>query len=46
MTAIYNSKADADAAATKIQELWGGLSSLLKGAPTTETYDSVEHMVG
>ena len=24
----------------------GGLSSLLKGAPATETYDSVEHMVG
>lgn len=46
VTAIYKSKADADAAAAKIQELWGSLSSLLKGAPATETYDSVEHMVG
>ena len=46
VTAIYQSKADADAAAAKIQELWGGLSSLLKGAPTTEAYDTVEHMVG
>jgi hypothetical protein len=46
VTAIYKSKADADAAAAKIQELWGGLSGLLKGTPSTEVYDSVEHMVG
>ena len=46
VTAIYNSKADADAAAAKIKELWGGLTSLLKSGPNTEAYDSVEHMVG
>jgi hypothetical protein len=46
VTAIYQNKADADAAAAKIKELWGGLSGLLKGAPITEMYDSVEHMVG
>jgi len=46
VTAIYDSKADADAAATKIQALWGTLSGLLKGAPSTEAYDSVDHMVG
>ena len=46
VTAIYKSKADADAAAAKIEELWGGLTALIKGAPSTEAYDSVEHMVG
>lgn len=46
VTAIYTSKADADAAAAKIQALWGSLSGLLKGAPGTEAYDSVDHMVG
>jgi hypothetical protein len=46
VTAIYNSKADADAAGAKIKELWGGLTSLLQGTPTTEAYDTVEHMVG
>jgi hypothetical protein len=46
VTAIYGSKADADSAAPKIQALWGTLASLLKGAPTTEAYDTVEHMVG
>jgi hypothetical protein len=46
VTAIYNSKADADAAGAKIKELWGGLTSLLKSGPNTEAYDSVDHMVG
>jgi hypothetical protein len=46
VTAIYKSKADADAAGPKIQALWGGLSSFLKGAPSTEAYESVEHLVG
>ena len=46
VTAIYKSKADADSAAAKIQALWGSVSGLLKGAPSTEVYDSVDHMVG
>lgn len=44
--AIYRSKADADAAAGQIQALWGTVSGLLSGAPSTEAYDSVEHLVG
>lgn len=46
VVAVYNSKADADAAATKIQAIWGTLAGLLKGAPAAEGYDSVEHIVG
>ncbi len=46
ITAIYKSKADADAAAAKVQALWGGLSALLNGAPSTEAYDSVEQIAG
>jgi len=46
VTAIYQSKADADAAGAKIKELWGGLTSLLSGAPATEAYDTVEHIAG
>ena len=46
VTAIYKSKAEANSAAAKIQTLWGTMSGLLKAAPTTETYNSVEHMVG
>jgi hypothetical protein len=46
VTAIYNSKADADAAATRIQAIWGSLAGLLKGAPTADAYDNVEHIVG
>jgi hypothetical protein len=46
VTAIYKSKADADAAAAQIQALWATLSGLLGGAPSTETYDSAEHLVG
>jgi hypothetical protein len=46
VTAIYKSKADADSATAQIQALWGTLASLLKGAPSTEAFDTVEHMVG
>jgi hypothetical protein len=44
--AIYKSKADADAAAGKIQALWGSMADLLKGAPSANAYDNVEQIVG
>lgn len=46
VTSVYDSKASADSAVTKIQGLWASLGSLLSGAPKTEMYESVEHMVG
>jgi hypothetical protein len=46
VVAGYNSKADADAAAAKIQAIWGTLAGLLKGAPNTDTHDNVEHVAG
>ena len=46
VTAIYQSKADADAAVAKIAALWGDLAGLLSTAPRTDAYDTVEHMVG
>jgi hypothetical protein len=46
VVAVYNSKADADAAAAKIRTIWGTLAGLLQGAPNTDTYDNVEHVVG
>jgi quinol monooxygenase YgiN len=46
VVAVYNSKTDADAAAAKIQAIWGTLAGLLTGAPNTDTYDNVEHVVG
>ena len=46
LTAVYRSKADADAAVARIQALWGTLASLLKTAPHTDAYDTVEHVVG
>jgi hypothetical protein len=46
VTAIYASKADADSAVAKIQALWGVLAGLLKSAPDTQAYDTVEHLVG
>jgi hypothetical protein len=46
VVAIYNSKADADAAAAKIQAIWGTLAGLLMGPPTADAYDNVEHIVG
>jgi hypothetical protein len=46
VTAIYASKADADAAVGRIQALWGHLIALLEGAPRTDTYESVVHIAG
>ena len=46
VTSIYKSKADADTAVAKIQALWGALAGLLKTAPDTQAYDTVEHLVG
>jgi hypothetical protein len=46
VVAIYKSKADADAAVSKIQAIWGDLASLLSGAPQTDTYDNAEHITG
>jgi len=46
VAAVYKSKAEADSATSQIQALWGTMASLLKGAPATEAYDTVEHMVG
>jgi hypothetical protein len=46
VTAIYASKADADAAVGCIQALWGHLIALLEGAPRTDTYESVVHIAG
>ena len=46
VTAIYASKAAADSAVGKIQALWGELAGLLKTAPDTQAYDTVEHLVG
>jgi hypothetical protein len=46
VTAIYGSKTDADAAVAKIQAIWGTLAGLLKAAPETQAYDTVEHLVG
>jgi hypothetical protein len=46
VTAIFNSKADADAGLPKVQAIWGELASLLKSPPTVEAFDNVEHIVG
>jgi hypothetical protein len=46
VTAIYQSKAAADSAVAKIQAIWGTLAGLLKTAPDTQAYDTVEHLVG
>jgi hypothetical protein len=46
ITAVYRSKADADAAIVRIAALWGHLTELLEGAPRTDIYDSVEHIAG
>ena len=46
VTSIYDSKASADSGAAKIQALWGTLAGLLSGAPKTELYETVEHIVG
>jgi hypothetical protein len=46
VTAIFNSKADADAALPKIQAIWGELGGLLKGPPSVNAFDNVVHLVG
>jgi hypothetical protein len=46
ITAVYRSKADADAAVAKIQSLWGALADLLSAAPRTDAYETVEHVAG
>ena len=46
VTSVYDSKASAESATAKIQALWGTLGALLSGAPKTEMYESVEHIVG
>jgi quinol monooxygenase YgiN len=44
VVAVYRSKADADAAVTRIQAIWGDLAGLLSGAPKTDTYENVAHI--
>ena len=46
ITAIFDNKANAEAAATKAQSVWAGLAGLLKGAPKIEAFDHVEHLAG
>ena len=46
VTSVYDSQASADSASTKIQAIWGALASLLSGAPKTEAFENVEHLVG
>ena len=46
LTAVYRSRADADAAVPRLQILWGALAGLLSAAPRTDVYDTVEHVVG
>ena len=45
LTAVYRSRADADAAVPRLQILWGALAGLLSAAPRTDAYDTVEHVV-
>jgi hypothetical protein len=46
VTAIFNSKADAEAGLPKVQAIWADLASLLKGPPSVEAFDNVEHIAG
>lgn len=46
VTAIFDTKESADAAAEQAKAIWGGLAGLLKGAPKTEVFDNVEHLSG
>jgi len=39
---VFKDKASADASVGLARDIWGGLSSLLKGEPKPETYDNVE----
>ena len=45
-TAIYESQAAADAAATEIQSIWAGLGGYLTAVPEVTTYENVEHLTG
>ena len=46
VVAVYESKEAADAAVARIQALWGDLAGLLRGAPRTDVYETVEHIDG
>jgi hypothetical protein len=46
VVALYENKAAADRAVTRIQALWGDLVGLLSGAPRTDTYESAAHITG
>jgi hypothetical protein len=46
VVAIYQSKASADAAVTRIEALWGDLVGLLSGAPRTDAYENAAHITG
>ncbi len=46
VTAIYQSKTEADAAIARLQVLWGTVADLFNVAPRTDVYDSVAHFVG
>jgi hypothetical protein len=40
--AVYESKARAEAAAGRIQALWGAVAGLVAGVPRVDVYDTVE----
>jgi hypothetical protein len=46
VTAIYQSKTEADAAIARLQVLWGTVADLFSTAPRTDVYESVAHFVG
>jgi len=46
VTSVYKDKPSADSATAQIAAIWGGLAGMLTAAPTTEAYDTVEHLVG
>ena len=43
-TAIYESQAAAEAAATQVQAVWANLADFLIGVPKAETYENVVHI--
>lgn len=45
VTAIYVSRAAAEAASDAVQAIWQELAGVLQGAPSTETYDHVVEMI-
>ena len=46
VTSVYESKEHADKAVARIQVLWGALAGLIEGAPNTDAFETVEHIVG